>query len=239
MAGLARSRPRGMFPGCPAEPWSLATRSAFPGGRGAGREQSVSGPPRKASSSSERRPGGGRPRRRGPAEGGWRGLSRPRLPCWSVWSKDWQHHPRSRRKVLPLCGEPVSRRVRELRCPVRSHVACTVCFSTVRKLKFTKHRVPPQQGRLGQPTQRQQLLLPQSQHVNRQEDLGPTTSSTGHHHAPPPGSPFTLAPWSQTRRLPSPCRGLSLHAEGHRDHRPPGSRAEYSERHLARSSKPR
>lgn len=45
MAGLARSRPRGMFPGCPAEPWSLATRSAFPGGRGAGREQSVSGPP--------------------------------------------------------------------------------------------------------------------------------------------------------------------------------------------------
>lgn len=70
MAVLARSWHRGMSPGRPAKPQGLAMRSAFPGAREAGREQSVSDPLEDRPSSG-RGPGveGGGQRKLGPAGG--------------------------------------------------------------------------------------------------------------------------------------------------------------------------
>lgn len=60
MAVLARSWHRGMSPGRPAKPQGLAMRSAFPGTREAGREQSVSDPLEDRPSSGRGPWGGGR-----------------------------------------------------------------------------------------------------------------------------------------------------------------------------------
>lgn len=214
MAVLARSWHRGMSPGRPAKPQGLAMRSAFPGTREAGREQSVSDPLEDRPSSGRGPWGGGRrAEEAGTCGGGGRGgLSRLHLP-WLFCAAGLTASPRSRR------GAPLS--AGSLFPGAAGPPCCLHCmFLYCMGIKVYKHMVLCQQGRLGQPTRRCAASPdPELTHQwarrpgpNRLEHPGIATPQPPHHSALTPH--LLPAPRSPARPLPSPCRGLSPQAGG-------------------------